>query len=95
MGPTTAYLTTVYILAIPVFSFFLPLYSFWRMDDFTWGSTRLGAYMTSHRLIPSGRRKGQKDSHTRECCVPCRGSPQDEGKFDPRSIPLKAWNEYE
>jgi chitin synthase len=33
---------SVYILAIPVFSFFLPLYSFWKMDDFSWGSTRLG-----------------------------------------------------
>ena len=30
-----------YILAIPVFSFFLPLYSFWRMDDFSWGATRI------------------------------------------------------
>ena len=34
----------VYILAIPVFSFFLPLYSFWKMDDFSWGSTRLGEH---------------------------------------------------
>jgi chitin synthase len=34
-------LRPVYILAIPVFSFFLPLYSFWKMDDFSWGSTRL------------------------------------------------------
>lgn len=30
-----------YILAIPVFSFMLPLYSFWKMDDFSWGSTRI------------------------------------------------------
>ena len=30
-----------YILAIPAFSFFLPLYSFWRMDDFSWGATRV------------------------------------------------------
>jgi Chitin synthase len=30
-----------YILAIPAFSFFLPLYSFWRMDDFSWGQTRI------------------------------------------------------
>ena len=30
-----------YILAIPVFSFFLLLYSFWRMDDFSWGQTRI------------------------------------------------------
>ena len=30
-----------YITAIPAFSFFLPLYSFWRMDDFSWGQTRI------------------------------------------------------
>lgn len=30
-----------YILAIPAFSLFLPLYSFWRMDDFSWGQTRI------------------------------------------------------
>jgi hypothetical protein len=30
-----------YILAIPVFSFILPLWSFWYMDDFSWGSTRM------------------------------------------------------
>ncbi|EAU81188.2 chitin synthase 8 [Coprinopsis cinerea okayama7 len=30
-----------YILAIPAFSFFLPLYSFWKMDDFSWGQTRV------------------------------------------------------
>jgi chitin synthase len=31
----------LYILAIPVFSFALPLYSFWHMDDFSWGNTRV------------------------------------------------------
>lgn len=30
-----------YILAIPIFSFMLPIYSFWRMDDFSWGATRV------------------------------------------------------
>ncbi|TFK68107.1 hypothetical protein BDN72DRAFT_879221 [Pluteus cervinus] len=30
-----------YILAIPAFSFLLPLYSFWKMDDFSWGATRV------------------------------------------------------
>ena len=25
----------------PVYSFFLPVYSFWCMDDFSWGNTRL------------------------------------------------------
>ncbi|TVY73546.1 Chitin synthase [Lachnellula suecica] len=31
----------IYIFAIPVFSFALPLYSFWHMDDFSWGNTRV------------------------------------------------------
>lgn len=31
----------LYILAIPVFNFALPLYSFWHMDDFSWGNTRV------------------------------------------------------
>ena len=31
----------IYILAMPVFSLALPLYSFWHMDDFSWGNTRL------------------------------------------------------
>jgi chitin synthase len=30
-----------YIFAIPVFSFYVPLYAFWRMDDFSWGQTRI------------------------------------------------------
>lgn len=25
----------------PVYSFFLPFYSFWRMDEFGWGTTRI------------------------------------------------------
>ncbi|PRT55224.1 Chitin synthase 8 [Wickerhamiella sorbophila] len=31
----------VYLLAIPIFSLALPLYAFWYMDDFSWGSTRV------------------------------------------------------
>ncbi|KAJ2251980.1 hypothetical protein GGH98_003139, partial [Coemansia sp. RSA 454] len=31
----------VYILAIPVFSFVIPIYSFWHFDDFSWGNTRM------------------------------------------------------
>jgi len=31
----------IYIIAMPIFSFFLPLYSFWNMDDFNWGDTRI------------------------------------------------------
>lgn len=31
----------IYLLAMPVFGFMLPLYSFWHMDDFSWGNTRI------------------------------------------------------
>lgn len=40
-----------YILAIPVFSFYLPLYSFWRMDDFSWGQTRVVLGESGKKLI--------------------------------------------
>ncbi|KAK3068577.1 hypothetical protein LTR53_013740 [Teratosphaeriaceae sp. CCFEE 6253] len=31
----------IYMLATPIFSCGLPLYSFWHMDDFSWGNTRM------------------------------------------------------
>ncbi|KAH9482104.1 Chitin synthase 6 [Psilocybe cubensis] len=31
----------VYLLSYPVYSFFLPVYSFWCMDEFSWGNTRV------------------------------------------------------
>lgn len=31
----------IYICAYPIYSFVLPLYSFWKQDDFTWGNTRV------------------------------------------------------
>ncbi|KAG1429238.1 hypothetical protein G6F58_000136 [Rhizopus delemar] len=31
----------IYIFAIPIFSFFIPLYAFWHFDDFSWGNTRV------------------------------------------------------
>jgi chitin synthase len=29
------------VIALPLFSFFIPVYSFWHFDDFSWGNTRL------------------------------------------------------
>jgi chitin synthase len=31
----------IYILAFPIYSFILPIYSFWNQDNFTWGNTRI------------------------------------------------------
>ncbi|ODQ77087.1 glycosyltransferase family 2 protein [Babjeviella inositovora NRRL Y-12698] len=30
----------IYILALPIWNFVLPSYSFWKFDDFSWGETR-------------------------------------------------------
>ncbi|KAJ1989979.1 hypothetical protein EDC05_004331 [Coemansia umbellata] len=39
----------VYLLAYPLWSFVLPVYSFWHMDDFSWGNTRV--------VVGDGKRK--------------------------------------
>lgn len=31
----------IYMIAFPVYSFILPIYSFWNQDNFSWGSTRI------------------------------------------------------
>ncbi|KZZ97875.1 chitin synthase [Ascosphaera apis ARSEF 7405] len=31
----------IYLMAYPVYSFILPLYSFWNQDNFSWGNTRV------------------------------------------------------
>lgn len=63
----------IYILAIPLFSFFVPIYSFWHFDDFSWGNTRV--------VLDQGGGK--------------KAIVANDGDFDPKSIPLKRWSEYE
>jgi chitin synthase len=31
----------IYIIAFPIYSFVLPVYSFWNQDNFSWGNTRI------------------------------------------------------
>ncbi|KAJ9079566.1 hypothetical protein DSO57_1034217 [Entomophthora muscae] len=31
----------IYLMALPAFAFFIPVYSFWHFDDFSWGNTRV------------------------------------------------------
>ncbi|KAJ1896972.1 hypothetical protein LPJ66_003665 [Kickxella alabastrina] len=39
----------IYLCAYPLWSFVLPVYSFWHMDDFSWGNTRV--------VVGDGKRK--------------------------------------
>ena len=31
----------IYLLALPIWNFVLPVYAFWHFDDFSWGQTRM------------------------------------------------------
>jgi chitin synthase len=42
------------ILAYPIWSFFLPVYSFWHMDDFSWGTTRIVVGEKGNKKIVAG-----------------------------------------
>ena len=62
----------IYILAFPIYSFVLPVYSFWNQDNFSWGNTRIVIGEKGNRQVIA---------------------VDDEG-FDPRSIPLRRWDDY-
>jgi chitin synthase len=47
----------IYIIATPVFSFALPLLAFWRMDDFSWGNTRVVTGEKGKQIIVSDEGK--------------------------------------
>ncbi|KAJ6160841.1 Chitin synthase 8 [Penicillium chermesinum] len=52
----------IYILAIPVFSLALPLYSFWHMDDFSWGNTRIITGEKGRKVVISDEGKFDPNS---------------------------------
>jgi chitin synthase len=56
----------VYILAMPVFSLGLPLYSFWHMDDFSWGNTRLISGENGKQVVVTDEGKFDPDSIPRK-----------------------------
>ncbi|KAJ5845744.1 hypothetical protein N7534_009413 [Penicillium rubens] len=52
----------IYLLAIPIFSLALPLYSFWHMDDFSWGNTRVITGEKGRKVVISDEGKFDPDS---------------------------------
>ncbi|KAI9088726.1 chitin synthase [Phlyctochytrium arcticum] len=63
----------IYMLAMPIFGVYIPLYSFWHFDDFSWGNTR--------RVV-------EGDGQIVEKVVV-------EEPFDPNSIPMQKWSDFE
>lgn len=62
----------IYIAAMPIISFWIPCYSFWHFDDFSWGNTRV--------VVDDGKKTVYL---------------ADTEPFDPKSIPLKKWKDFE
>ncbi|OUM59883.1 glycosyltransferase family 2 protein [Piromyces sp. E2] len=50
----------VYLLALPIWNFVLPVYSFWHFDDFSWGQTRMVEGETGNKKGDHGS-KGDQD----------------------------------
>ncbi|PVU98142.1 hypothetical protein BB559_001769 [Furculomyces boomerangus] len=67
-----------YILFFPLWSFILPIYSFWHFDDFSWGNTR------TIQEDKDAAKSSDKTDFENEMT-----------EFDPKSIPLMLWPEYE
>ncbi|KAL2811043.1 chitin synthase-domain-containing protein [Aspergillus granulosus] len=47
----------IYIFAMPVYALALPLYSFWHMDDFSWGNTRIITGEKGQKIVISDEGK--------------------------------------
>lgn len=47
----------IYMVATPIFAFALPLYSFWHMDDFSWGNTRVVTGEKGQKVVVSDEGK--------------------------------------
>ena len=56
----------IYVLAMPIFSFGLPLYAFWHMDDFSWGNTRIVTGESGKQIIVSDEGKFDPNSIPRK-----------------------------
>ncbi|KAH7327912.1 class V chitin synthase [Stachybotrys elegans] len=56
----------LYIVAIPIFSFGIPLYAFWHMDDFNWGNTRVVAGEKGKKIVVSDEGKFDPSSIPRK-----------------------------
>ncbi|CAK7564708.1 MAG: hypothetical protein SEPTF4163_002607 [Sporothrix epigloea] len=48
----------IYIIAFPIYSFILPIYSFWNQDNFSWGNTRVVIGETGKRQIVAADDEG-------------------------------------
>ncbi|KAF2723367.1 glycosyltransferase family 2 protein [Polychaeton citri CBS 116435] len=56
----------IYVCATPIFALGLPLYSFWHMDDFSWGNTRMVTGEKGAQILVSDEGKFDPESIPRK-----------------------------
>jgi chitin synthase len=45
----------IYLCAYPIYNFILPLYAFWKQDDFGWGTTRVVILLAGAEVAAAAR----------------------------------------
>ncbi|KAI8920254.1 chitin synthase-domain-containing protein [Powellomyces hirtus] len=55
------YWMCIYLLALPIWNFVLPVYAFWHFDDFSWGQTRKVAGEAVDKTGHGGAGQGEVD----------------------------------
>lgn len=69
----------VYIVALPIWNFVLPVYAFWHMDDFSWGETR---------KVEGSSAKADRQGHD-------HGGDGKDPAADTPFITMRRWHEFE
>ena len=68
----------IYLLALPIWNFVLPLYAYWHFDDFSWGETR--------KVAP--KKELSKDER------PSMHQQRDNNAASEVKVPQKRWSEW-
>jgi chitin synthase len=84
----------IYLIALPIWNFILPLYAVWHMDDFSWGETRKissSGYKNNSNGNGNGNDKDNDNEFSSD--VTELNHTRDENKN--KRVPFKHWSEYE
>jgi chitin synthase len=77
----------IYLVALPVWNFVLPVYAFWHFDDFSWGETRCVCVVSFSALADSFYRKVEGEA---------KGQAHDMGGgVAGPEVPLRRWEDWE
>lgn len=79
----------IYLTALPIWNFVLPVYAFWHFDDFSWGETRyehekVQSFMHANVMNRKVEGEGKGEGHG-----------EGKGPFAGNSVPLRRWEDWE